>query len=285
MTEHVPLGGNARLKVIGQEEPTDEPKTMRFLDLLPEAQPAASFGFFGGFAEGAVRPLLERVREALAVARAGEDAQIFHLDHLSADEKKNLDDLLGAGEVRGVAQVRLRHEMQETIVPGVWKVETFDAEGRARGVHLEVGDVPLAVRVAIREATSRELPAPAEPPPGLMNGLPLLTELAHEMDKPKRKTNHVISFTLLPMNGADMKLLESTLGPGPVALESRGYGTCVVKATGRTGVWSVQHLNAMGEVVLDTLEVGDVPDGVVAAQEDFEDSILRIGELLEEDPS
>lgn len=281
MTIDVPLR-RTLLKVLGEEPRGDEPKTMRFLDLLPEAKPVASFGFFGGFAEGAVRELLVEVREALLSARPGDEARILHLDHLSASDRHALRDLLGEGEVRGVARARLHHRLTETILPGVFWVESLDALGRPVGAHLEVGDIPRAVRLAVREGCSPYLPLPSEVPEGLMNAMPLLTEIAAQMKNGGRAYNHVISFTLLPLNGGDMALLERTLGPGPVQIESRGYGTCVVQATGRRGVWSVQHKNVMGDVVLDTLEIGDVPDSVVAAPEDFEDSALRIDELLEE---
>jgi hydrogenase-1 operon protein HyaF len=37
----------------------------------------------------------------------------------------------------------------------------------------------------------------------------------------------------------------------------------------------------MGNVVLDTLEIGDVPISVLAAREDFEDSAGRLDEILQ----
>jgi hydrogenase-1 operon protein HyaF len=37
----------------------------------------------------------------------------------------------------------------------------------------------------------------------------------------------------------------------------------------------------MGNVILDTLEVGGVPVSVLAAREDFQDSVERLGEILQ----
>jgi hydrogenase-1 operon protein HyaF len=37
----------------------------------------------------------------------------------------------------------------------------------------------------------------------------------------------------------------------------------------------------MGNVILDTLEIGGVPVSVLAAKEDFEDSSERLAEILE----
>lgn len=280
MSQTIPLR-NSRLSVI-QSEPSDEaPATMRFLDMLPEAQPSAGFGLLGGVAVGALRPLLAEVKDALREVLRVRETRVLALDHLAAHELAELKDLLAPGEVRGVAFTDARWELQESVIAGVWWVERIDSSGEPGHLHLEIGDVPRSVREAA--ATGRRaLPMPPALPDGLMNAPPLLTEIAHEMEREHRTHNHVISFTLLPMNGADMRLLESVLGPGPVALESKGYGTCVVQGTGARGVWSVQHRNVMGEVVLDTLEVGDVPEGVLAANEDFEDSIIRIEELLED---
>jgi hydrogenase-1 operon protein HyaF len=117
-----------------------------------------------------------------------------------------------------------------------------------------------------------------------MNSVPILNEVRHEMARTEpREHNYVISFTLMPITPTDMELLEHALGTGPIVAESKGYGTCRVQLTGRRNVWSVQHMNAMGTVILDTIEIGDVPIALLAGEEDFEDSAERIRELLEDD--
>jgi hydrogenase-1 operon protein HyaF len=78
-----------------------------------------------------------------------------------------------------------------------------------------------------------------------------------------------------------MEVLQSTLGAGPVSLTSRGYGTCRVVATGALNVWSVQFYNAMDTIILDTLEIVDVPQVAAAAEEDFRDSSDRLREIEE----
>jgi hydrogenase-1 operon protein HyaF len=83
------------------------------------------------------------------------------------------------------------------------------------------------------------------------------------------------------MNEVDMAFLKQTLNLGPVQAVSRGYGTCRVTLAGQRHVWSVQYLNAMDIIILDTLEVGDVPVSLCAADEDFQDSAERLGEILE----
>ena len=122
---------------------------------------------------------------------------------------------------------------------------------------------------------------PAAAPDGTMNLMPLLVEIGHRVaTHDPALPNHVISFTLFPMTEADMAGLRQVLGTGPVQVVSRGYGTCRITLTGLRRVWSVQYLNSMDTVILDTLEIGGVPVAVQAADEDFADSAERLGEIL-----
>jgi hypothetical protein len=52
-------------------------------------------------------------------------------------------------------------------------------------------------------------------------------------------------------------------------------------ATAFHRVWAVQYLNSMGAVILDTVEIGDVPTAACAAKEDFEDSAIRLRHILQ----
>ncbi|HHL45449.1 MAG TPA: hypothetical protein ENJ24_02635, partial [Gammaproteobacteria bacterium] len=51
------------------------------------------------------------------------------------------------------------------------------------------------------------------------------------------------------------------------------------------GIWWVRYTNAMGRLILNTLEVTDIPAVLCAAAEDLEDSRRRLPDLLEELPS
>jgi len=51
--------------------------------------------------------------------------------------------------------------------------------------------------------------------------------------------------------------------------------------TGLLHGWAVQYLDGLGAVILDTLESGDLPDAVLASPEDFEDSAVRLSDMLE----
>ncbi|GAB6051461.1 hydrogenase expression/formation protein [Magnetospira thiophila] len=224
--------------------------------------------------------LLQTLADQLAIQTADEPP--FSVDLMNYPEKDRLliDQVLGEGEVSGVilgdgAETRI----QESVMAGLWRVRRVAADGRLLADGVEIAAVPGAARAAA-DGCLRPPFAIGAAPEGAMNALPLLHEVrerarAYRAGQP----NHVISFTLLPMSEPDMDFLRATLGTGGLRLLSKGYGTCQVLATGVRHVWSVQFLNVMGDVVLDTLEVGDVPVAVLATGEDFEDSAERLREI------
>jgi hydrogenase-1 operon protein HyaF len=61
---------------------------------------------------------------------------------------------------------------------------------------------------------------------------------------------------------------------------SRGFGNCHVTSTGLRDVWRVQYFNNMNTLILNTIEVVDVPEVVLAAAEDLADSRERLAELV-----
>jgi hydrogenase-1 operon protein HyaF len=62
---------------------------------------------------------------------------------------------------------------------------------------------------------------------------------------------------------------------------SRGYGNCRVVDTATAHVWRVTYFNSQDMIILDTLEVGDVPEVACAARQDLEDSAERLHEVLQ----
>jgi hydrogenase-1 operon protein HyaF len=82
------------------------------------------------------------------------------------------------------------------------------------------------------------------------------------------------------MSPQDQALLIDTLGRAELVLDSGGYGNCRVMATRVRHVWAVQYINGLGHTILDTIEIGGVPDAAVAAREDFEDSAARLDDIL-----
>ncbi len=223
--------------------------------------------------------LLE-VLDGLRTYRLGSPPLVYALDSIPPAPLHRLIDVLGQGEVTVTVTGNRVYRIRETALPGLWRVQVCGEGGEVDAELLEIADVPTVVRAANASGTYGEVSI-GEPPKEAMNVLPVLAELRHRAQgwRPGVK-NHVVSFTLLPMNAADMAHLERQLGHGPVLGESKGYGRCRVELTERRNVWSVQHFNSTGALVLDTIEVGDVPVALTAAQEDFEDSAERLAQLL-----
>jgi hydrogenase-1 operon protein HyaF len=227
--------------------------------------------------------LLPQLVEALAAQRTDDETRAFDVSSFGDADQELLSQILGEGEVSLIAAYRDGRvaQAQESVMAGLWRVRTADADGTIVADTVEVGSVPEAVWETTRTETRANFPIGAAPD-GTMNVLPVLAEVKNRVAafSPGDKA-HVINFTLLPMSETDMAFLKHTLGSGPVQMMSRGYGTCRVVATTVRNVWSVQYFNAMDVPILDSLEICDVPEAARAASEDFEDSAERLKEILE----
>ena len=229
-----------------------------------------------------VAALLPQLVTALATHEEDAPSRLFDLGGYEADERELIGQVFGEGEVSATVALPdgIVAQVQESVMAGLWRVRFSDADGRLVADYAEVASVPAAIeRAAAAMPVLGEIPAP---PAGAMNVLPVLTEIRDRAARHVRGApSHTITFSLFPMSEADMGFLQETLGPGPVQMLSRGYGTCRIVATGVRNVWSVQFFNAMDTIVLDTLEIGDVPVTARAAVEDFRDSAERLKEIEE----
>ena len=207
------------------------------------------------------------------------------LGALDENDKAVVADILGAGDVW--AKVGLDNaywRVVESVMAGIWRIESNTADG-TQGEWIEVGPVPAPILRAASELPRAEIQVPGQMPQGAMNAPALLHELQERSAayRPGAE-NHVINFTLLPLTEVDAQVLTAVLGQVPLVIRSGGYGSSRVFATGLRHVWAVQYINGMGNVILDTLEVGGVPISVLAAREDLEDSSERLAEILEAGP-
>lgn len=234
----------------------------------------------------AAKRLLGHLSEALENVRNGlfPNASL-DLGHLDPANLTLVNQVLGEGEVS--AQVSGNDDaagdlrIQESVLAGVWRVRRMAGDGAVLEDRVEVADVPSAVR----QAALAGAPAPREWPtagPGVINAPALLAEIADQMGKSGDSAQaHVINLSLLPFSPEDGAYLDQALGRGRVTLLSRGYGNCRVTATGLARVWWVQFFNSQDVLILNTLEITDVPEVARAAKEDLEDSHERLGEILE----
>lgn len=230
-----------------------------------------------GIAEA--RALLEELLGAMSAWRfgAGTPPRI-DLGRLSPDALIQVNQSLGEGEVSILVQGGQRLNIQETVFAGIWRVQELGADDSLLSDWLEVGAIPEVVRQACLGSPTMALPPE---PPGLMNAPALAREIAdHASRYQAGQPAHILNLTLLPVTPQDLEYLSDALGFGHTSILSRGYGNCRITATGVGNVWWVQYFNSMDRLILNTLEVVDVPEVALAAREDFEDSIARLGEWL-----
>lgn len=208
----------------------------------------------------------------------------FSLRGMAPGARRALDECLGEGEVSVKVEAPDRHpgwRIQETAFAGVWRVLREDRLGNLVEDVLEAGDMPSVVREAVRRTGGARLD-PAQLPAGVVNARSIVEELRHHANawRPGRPA-HVINLTLLPFAPADHAGLDHLLGEGPVSILSRGFGNCRIASTQARNVWRVRFYNTMSTLILDTLEVVDIPEAARAAGADLDESVARLGELLE----
>lgn len=229
-----------------------------------------------------VAVMLPKVTSALETQLAKNSGLLFDLGDLNADEMALLESILGEGEVAATVALpdNVVASVQESVMAGLWRVRFADASGALLADYIEVASIPEVIkRASFMTKESFEI---GVPPDGAMNVMPVLAEIRDRLAgwQPGME-NHTIAFTLFPMTPEDMDYLQETLGNGPVKIVSRGYGNCRIQATAIHRVWSVQFYNSMDTILLDTLEIGNVPVVAQAAEEDFRDSAERLREIEE----
>jgi hydrogenase-1 operon protein HyaF len=62
---------------------------------------------------------------------------------------------------------------------------------------------------------------------------------------------------------------------------SRGFGNCRITSTGTRDVWRVQYFNSMNTLILNTIEVVEMPEVVLASAQDLVDTRKRLAELVD----
>lgn len=236
---------------------------------------------------GALRVLHEALA-ALATVMVGETAQPVSLAGLSPADLALVHQVLGEGEVS--AQVLpdadghsawRQVQIQESVFAGLWRVVGVDADGAVHDT-LQAGACPQVLREVAREDARGTRPDLSGTPAGVMNALPLLVELEDQRQRwTPGQLAHVVNLTLLPLSPDDIGLIDHVLGTGRVLILSRGYGNCRITSTRVSNTWRVVYYNSADSVILNSIEVTDLPEVACAATEDLRDSHERLTEVLE----
>jgi hydrogenase-1 operon protein HyaF len=221
------------------------------------------------------------LRQALAAYRVGGEPWIADISPLDAANRELVNQILGEGEVSLKYSDTVKVSMQESVLAGIWRTFYLDEVGGIVRDLIEVCDAPVLARRPPQEKAFA-MPSGDTVPGDVMNALPIMTELQEHLRRwqPGRLA-HVINLTLLPLSAADIQFLGETLGSGPIETLSRGYGDCQITSTACPGIWWVRYTNSMGTLILNTLEITDIPAVACAAQDDLDDSRRRFSELLE----
>lgn len=216
-----------------------------------------------------------------AVAAAGFNGGVtLDLLPLAAEVREVINQSMGFGEVSAFTTAPKHWRVQETAFASLWRVLCFDDAGQCLIDRLEVGAVPQVLIDTMLHTADSELAAPHYPV-GVMNAEALVEEIrraaaAHQ----PQDAAHVINLTLLPVSDADLDTLYGWLGHREVSILSRGYGNCRITSTRLKNVWWVQYFNSMDALILNSLEIVDMPEVALASPEDFEDSLERLGEYI-----
>lgn len=258
-----------------EEEPMDFMPMPRGMDTyhpppLPEPEALAAHGGALSALQGALAALKRHL--------GGEAVEPVNLSDLADDDRALVNQVLGEGEVAAQAG---GVQAQESVFAGVWRVLHLDGAEVLRDT-IEIGAFPRAI-AQTAAGDGRQMPPLPEPlPAGTMNAPAVLEEL-RDRSRTFRggQPAHVINLSLLPLTPEDSELFERQLGRGSVMILSRGYGNCRVVDTRAAHVWRVTYFNSQDMIILDTLEVGAVPEVACAARQDLEDSAERLAEVLQ----
>ncbi|HAF43971.1 MAG TPA: hydrogenase expression/formation protein [Gallionellaceae bacterium] len=243
------------------------------LPVIDEADPALM---------AAACAVVERLRDEMqATPLDSATIPTVELQDMDTEVVRLLNQTMGEGEVSIAVRGSGQYRIQETVFASVWRVHEFATDGRLIGDTIMACAIPPMVAQWAQDGVSLDCKIP-EKDAGLMNAPAVLTEIVGKAKAYKAGDGaHVINLTLLPMSPEDLECLTQTLGVGAVTILSRGYGNCRITSTKLPNVWWVQYFNSMDTLILNTIEVSEVPEVALASSEDYEDSIDRLGEWLQ----
>ena len=251
------------------------PRDMRTFEMprVPETEDTASLTV--------ARDTLARLLAMMNEWKPGAPNPVLDMRGMPHGAQTIANQMLGDGEVSIQVNGQRTLHVQESVFTGVWHVVELDGAGQLLADWLEAAPLPSAVLAAARDS-GRDHLMPVEIPAGAMNSPALLHELQGQL-KTRRPGDapHVLNLTLFPMTPEDHQVLERALPVGSVAIISRGFGNCRITSTAARNVWRVQYFNSMNTLILNTMEVVEVPEVALAAPEDLDDTRARLAELID----
>lgn len=114
--------------------------------MKPEHCVAEKIIFFDNIARDSinVRSILVEIQQGLKDFNKHKDNYIIDLGSipLSTEEREQLFELLGHGELKISLSTLGKSEIYETLFSGVWVIQHRDEQGQFNGMFIEIGDIP-----------------------------------------------------------------------------------------------------------------------------------------------
>jgi hydrogenase-1 operon protein HyaF len=109
---------------------------------------------FSYVATGNARPVLFQVRHALAQLLTDGTETTIDLGAIpfAPGDERVLDEVLGNGEVKATLTVLGASHVQETAIPGVWRVDHFNETGETQSRFIEVTFMPEILKTQREDA-------------------------------------------------------------------------------------------------------------------------------------
>lgn len=275
------------LPIIGQgSQPAEEDgAALEYMQMPQQMSTYAMPEIAADLSDKTMQPAKEqlyRLLEQLSAPLSRAVPEPIELTHLDRENLSMVNQVIGEGEVSIVYHGSRQLRIQESILVGVWRLQTLNSGQQMIKEVLEVGAIPaLVAQQTFSDAANQITLDEAAIPAGVMNAPSLISELnAKITNRQPSAESHVINLSLLPHTEQDLQLLDRCLGGGSVTILSRGYGNCRITSTAVRNVWWVQYFNSQDTLILNTLEVTEVPAVACAAAEDLEDSRERLQEIL-----
>ncbi len=103
---------------------------------------------------GNALPILAEIQEALGRLIESGTTAVIDLGSIpfTGGDEKILQEILGDGEVNAVLNAMGESFVQETAIPGVWRVDHYDLQGKTQARFIEVTFIPDILRTQPEDA-------------------------------------------------------------------------------------------------------------------------------------
>lgn len=173
-----------------------------------------------------------------------------------------------------------RREILAASLPGLWLVQSLDSQGRVAAADLELGLCPPEVS-SVAAAASSPLSALGAAPTRGISAIWQALRLAL-CRSPGKSPSLVLNLTQSGLDAADHAALLTNIGQGPVCATLNGLHRTHAQSTRVQHVWRVRYENLAGTLLLDTLEVGALPECLALDRDEIASCLTRLRQWAEE---